>query len=282
MRLGVLRRWSSRAQLLEHPLARVLIVAARGEALPCVVHRHFEQAQFFAALRHQELDFFSAPFGEQLGAHVGILQRDRHDHLVRRDARARIELREQVGEDVLVGEFQIVETPSLRIGELAAAHHQHDRLDKAALAIKPEDVLVDTPVMQHGLALDGLFDRAHLVAQARRLLELQPLGMLAHPFAQLLEHFEVAPLKQHLRGVQMAFVFGAVDRRQHGPRHRLIWYSRHGRERLRKTASEQVRSGKTLRMTSMVSRKPSAEPKGPKYLPPSRTILRVTMMRGHG
>jgi hypothetical protein len=56
----------------------------------------------------------------------------------------------------------------------------------------------------------------------------------------------------------------------------------HGRERLRNTASEQVRSGKTLRMTSMVSRSPSAEPNGPKYLPPSRTILRVTMMRGHG
>jgi hypothetical protein len=47
--------------------------------------------------------------------------------------------------------------------------------------------------------------------------------------------------------------------RQQGPRQRRIWYSRHGRERLRKTASEQVRSGITLRSVSIVSRTLIAE-----------------------
>ncbi len=45
----------------------------------------------------------------------------------------------------------------------------------------------------------------------------------------------------------------------HGARQRLIWYSRHGRERLRNTASEHVRSGNTLRATSSVSRMPDAD-----------------------
>ena len=84
MRLGVLCRWSLRAQLLEHPFARVLVVAARGETLARVVHRHLEQPQLLAALRDQELDFLAAPLGQQFGAHVGVFQRDRHDHLVGR------------------------------------------------------------------------------------------------------------------------------------------------------------------------------------------------------
>ena len=94
-------------------------------------------------------------------------------------------MRQQIGEDVLVGEFEVLKTPSLGAGQLAAAHHQDDRLDEAAFAIEAENVLVDAPVMKHGLALDGLFDRAHLVAQARRLLELEPLGMRLHPLAHL-------------------------------------------------------------------------------------------------
>src|SRR6185437_11620833 len=98
--------------------------------------------------------------------------------------RARIELRQKIGKDVLVGEFEILKTPSLGIGQLAAAHHKYDRLDKAAFAVKAENVLVDTPVMKHSLAFDGLFDRAHLIAQAIRLLELQALGMTMHPLAQ--------------------------------------------------------------------------------------------------
>ena len=98
----------------------------------------------------------------------------------------------------------------------------------------------------------------------------------------MLEHLQVAPLEQHLRRMQMVFVFGAVDRQTARPEASLDLVLDTGRERLRNTASEQVRRGKTLRMTSIVSRRPSAEPNGPKYLPPSRTILRVTMIRGHG
>ena len=112
MRLGVLCRWSTRAQIVEHPFARVLVVAARGETLARVVHRHLQQPQLVAALRHQEIDLFSAPLSQQFGAHVGVFQRDRHDDLVRDDSRAGVILRQKIGEDVLVGEFEILETPS--------------------------------------------------------------------------------------------------------------------------------------------------------------------------
>ena len=84
--------------------------------------------------------------------------------------------------------------------------------------------------------------------------------MAAHPLAQLLEQLEVAPLEQHLRGMQMAPVFGAVDRQTARPEASLDLVFDTRARAILETASEQVRSGKTLRMTSIVSRKPSAEP----------------------
>ena len=68
-------------------------------------------------------------------------------------------------------------------------------------------------MMEHGLALDGLFDRAHLVAHPRRVLEFEPLGMELHPLAHLVQQLEVLAFQEQGRGAQMAFVLGAIDRR---------------------------------------------------------------------
>ena len=107
---GLREKWTDLRPLdwfLEVPMgaARVAGKIWTLEPAPGLTIYFIEQPQFFAALRHQELDLFSASLGEQLSAHVGIFQRDRHDHFVRSDTHARIELREQVGEDVFVREF---------------------------------------------------------------------------------------------------------------------------------------------------------------------------------
>ena len=52
--------------------------------------------------------------------------------------------------------------------------------------------------------------------------------------------------------------------RQHGPGQRLIWYSMHGRARLRNTVSLQLRIGKILRIVSSVSRTDHADENGPR------------------
>ena len=221
--LGRVAQMELGAQVVEHLLARLLVVAARGETLARILHRHFEQAQLVAALRHRRLDLLAAPLGEQLGAHLGVFELDRHDDLVGDVARARVILRQQVGEHILVGEFEVLKTPAMRAGQLAAAHHQHDRLDKAALAIKPEDILIDSPMMQHGLPLDGLFDRAHAVAHPRRLFEFEPLGMAFICSRISLQQLEVLALQQHLsRRADGARYSSRSTGRQHGPRHRLI------------------------------------------------------------
>ena len=109
-------------------------------------------------------------------------------------------------------EFEVLKAPSLGAGQLAAAHNQDDRLDESAFAVDSEHVLVDSPMMQHGLPLDGFFDRADAVADSRRLLELQAGRMRLHLIAHLMQQFEVLALEQHLRRVQMAPVFVAIDR----------------------------------------------------------------------
>ena len=132
-------------------------------------------------------------------------------------ARARVVLREQIREHVLVGEFEVLKIPAMSAGQLPAAHHQHNRLDEAALAIQPEDILIDSPVMQHGLALDGLLDRAHAVAHPRGIFEFEALSMRLHLLAHLAQQLEVLALQQHRRGVQMALVFVAIDRQAARP-----------------------------------------------------------------
>ena len=71
--------------------------------------------------------------------------------------------------------------------------------------------------MQDGLALDGLFDRAHAIANPRGLLEFEPRRMLFHQIAHLAQQFEIFSFEQHLRRVQMAAVLVAIDRQAARP-----------------------------------------------------------------
>ena len=149
--------------------------------------RHLQQTGLLAALRDRDRDLLAAPLREQFGADFRVLQLDRQQHLVGQVATARIKLGQEVGQDVFIGKLQILKTPALGRGQLSTPHHQDNGLDKAAFAIKPENILVDTPVMQHGLFLHRLFDRPHAVAQLGRLFELQPLGVVLHLLAHRLE-----------------------------------------------------------------------------------------------
>ena len=120
--------------------------------------------------------------------------------------------KEQFISDLKPGEFEVLEAPALRAGKLAAAHGEHDRLDRPALAVKPEDVLVDAPVMKHGLAFDGLLDCADAVAQTGGFLELEALGARLHLHAHLPEQVEVLAFEQQRRRAQMPFIVIAIDR----------------------------------------------------------------------
>ena len=71
--------------------------------------------------------------------------------------------------------------------------------------------------MQDGLALDGFFDCADAIADARRLLELEARRVILHQIAHLAQQLEIFPLEQHLRRVQMAAVLFAIDRQAARP-----------------------------------------------------------------
>jgi hypothetical protein len=161
--------------------------------------------------------------------------------------------------DLLVGQLEVVELIGLVAGQLALAHEQHLGFDEAALAIEPEDVLI-AALVRHAcwrswVRLDG----AQPIADARRFLEALALGRLVHLPAQLAIELDVLAREQHHRCAQMRFVLGPIDGSTQGPRQRLIWYSRHGRERFLNTLSLQVRSGMVLRTVSSVSRTLYAE-----------------------
>src|ERR1035437_6214559 len=71
--------------------------------------------------------------------------------------------------------------------------------------------------MQHGLPFDGLFDRAHTIADSRGLLELEARRVILHQVAHLAEQLEIFSFEQHLRRVQMAAVLFAIDRQTARP-----------------------------------------------------------------
>ena len=83
----------------------------------------------------------------------------------------------------MIGELEVLEVPAMSAGQLAATDHQHDRLDETSLAIQPEHILIDSPMMEHGLALHGLLDRADAVAHG--LLEFDAVCMRLHLIAHL-------------------------------------------------------------------------------------------------
>ena len=94
----------------------------RIETLPGILHRHFEQPELLAALRYQKLDLLFAPLREQLRAHRGVLELDRHDDFVRDVPGALVVLGEQFGEHVGIGEFEVLKAPALSVGQIAGAH----------------------------------------------------------------------------------------------------------------------------------------------------------------
>src|SRR5581483_7479048 len=209
--LGRVAQMKPRAQLFEHLLACVLVVAARGETLPRILHRHLQNSQLLTPLREENLHFPAAPLGQQLGPHLEVLERNGKDDFVGNVARTLIELSQEIGEDFLVGELQVLETPALGARKLSAAHDQDDCLDEPALAVQAEDILIDSPVMKDGLTFDGLFNRAHAVADSGCRFEFKARGVRLHLLAHLAKQLEVLALEQQLRRAQMSLVFLAVD-----------------------------------------------------------------------
>src|SRR3984957_18583836 len=59
--LGRVAQTELDAKILEHLLAGLLVIAPRSKTLARIVHRHFEQAELLAALRHYYFAFLSAP-----------------------------------------------------------------------------------------------------------------------------------------------------------------------------------------------------------------------------
>src|SRR5207244_1017866 len=118
--------------------------------------------------------------GEVARAHLGIVELDRNQDLVREEPPAGIVLAEHFAEDFVIGKFAVLEAVGERAGELAAADRQDLDLDEAALAVEAEDVLVDAEMRDHLLRLGGFLERADLVAEARRLLEAELVRGLLH------------------------------------------------------------------------------------------------------
>src|SRR5439155_1690179 len=146
-----------------------------------------------------------------------LADRDREEDLVRHVVVGRlVELREDRLQDLLVGELPVVEAVAAVRDQLAAAHEEDLDLDRAALAVEAEDVLVGAPVLDHLLALLRLLDRLDLVAHAGRLLEALLGRGGGHSGAEAGDHLVVAPLEEEHYLPEVLLVRATVDRQHAG------------------------------------------------------------------
>src|SRR5262249_19874456 len=88
---------------------------------------------------------------------------------------------------------------------------EHLDLDRPALAVEAEDVLIGAPVRDHLLALLRLLDGLDLVTQTRRLLEALRRGGGLHATPQRRGHLAAAALQQLHCLAQVLLVGAAVD-----------------------------------------------------------------------
>ena len=233
----------------------LLVVAPLEEGLARVRARQLDQPDLLAALRHQDRHHAPLRSRSSSARALGVVELDRQQDLVGDEALALIELRQQRAEHLLVGQLPVGEAEALVRGQLAAADHQHLRLDEAALAVDAEHVLIAAAVHQRPLPLAGLLDGAQLVAAARGVLEAQLARGRAHRGLRAACAAATSlPSRSRVTARSCPSYSSRSTGSTHGPRQRLIWYSRHGRVRFRNTGSLQVRSGNTLRTTSSVSR----------------------------
>src|SRR5262249_42612388 len=114
-------------------------------------------------------------------------------------------------------ELPVVEAVALVRDELALPYEEHLDLDRPALPVEAEDVLVGPPVLDHLLALLGGLDRLELIAQACRGLEALLTGRRLHAPAELARHLAVPPLEEQHRLTEVFLVDPAVDREHAGP-----------------------------------------------------------------
>ena len=140
----------------------------------------------------------------------------------------------------------------------AAAHHRQVHARATALHLHGKDVGVlarHAGVVLHRLLVQHARQRAELVADLGRLLELQRVGVRHHLRLQRVHHLLLLAEQETL---------GVAHVATHGPEQRLIWYSRQGRVRLLKTVSSQVRRRNTFCSRWIESFTAQADGYGPK------------------
>src|SRR5439155_25491681 len=84
-------------------------------------------------------------------------------------------------------------------------------LNRAAVSVEAEDVLVGAPVLDHLLALLRLLDRVELVTQAGRLLEALPGRGGGHAAPEPGDHLVVPPFEEEHHLPEVLLVRAAVD-----------------------------------------------------------------------
>ena len=238
------RSWSSRSRSWTSSAAALLL----GERVPRVVVGHREQIDAVPALRDEQRHLVARPLGQPLGDAVHALGLARQDDLVRDErqrqpsrrlrrfasrpaprASAPVVLREERGDDLLVGDLGLLDRERRHVGELAGAHVEERDLHEVPLAVEAEHVAVDVVDRDDALLLAHLLDGAELVAVDGR--QLEPHLARAACFMLLVElarQLVVTPLEELRHRVDLLGVPPAVDRETHGAGHRLIWYCRHG------------------------------------------------------
>jgi hypothetical protein len=180
---------------------------------PGVLAGHLDEADLVAALRDEDGHALPAHLAQIVAAHLGVGDGLGQQDLVGRVVGRRlVELRQHGLEHLGVRELPAVEAVRPVADQLAAADEQHLDLDRAALAVEAEHILVGAPVLAHLLALLGLVDGGDLVAEAGRLLVALVRRRLVHAAAELHHDVAAPALEQQHRLAEVLAVRVPVDR----------------------------------------------------------------------
>jgi hypothetical protein len=109
-----------------------------------------------------------------------------------------------------------------------------------------------------------VLQRADLVAQRRRLFEMQQVRLRLHGLGEPIDDLAVPALEEQFGQAHVGGIVGSEIRPTQGALQRRIWCSRQGRERFWYTGFSQVRSRKVRCSRWMLSRTAWALGKGPK------------------
>ncbi len=185
----------SLADLREDRFARLPPAASLAKRLGGVARRQLHQLQLLATPGRKNRHFLPLAIAEPFAEGIGVLERERQQHLVGDKDLAPVELLQKARK-----KLHLIQSPgnseAAPSDQIALTDEKNGDLHFSPLAVHANDILVAAAGRHHLLPFHRLLDSPNLVAQRRRLFEAQAGRRSAHPLTQQRQHLAFAPRQQ--------------------------------------------------------------------------------------